>query len=119
MGPKIIDSSVKKRMKAALKDIQDGKFAKAWVRQYKTGYKQYNKLLKDGEKHGIEKVGTRLRSMMPWMQNRTVKGAQAAYYVAGEFSKPLGQVLGQAVFLCPKISSNRATIPKRRCLRES
>ena len=79
VGPKIIDSSVKKRMKAALKDIQDGKFAKAWVRQYKTGYKQYNKLLKDGEKHGIEKVGTRLRSMMPWMQKRTVKGAQAAY----------------------------------------
>ncbi len=78
-GMKIIDSSVKKRMKAALKDIQDGKFAKAWVRQYKTGYKQYNKLLKDGEKHGIEKVGTRLRSMMPWMQKRTVKGAQAAY----------------------------------------
>ena len=36
VGPKIIDSSVKKRMKAALKDIQDGKF-KAWVRQYKTG----------------------------------------------------------------------------------
>ena len=34
---------------------------------------------KDGEKHGIEKVGTRLRSMMPWMQKRTVKGAQAAY----------------------------------------
>jgi len=24
-------------------------------------------------------VGTRLRSMMPWMQKRTVKGAQAAY----------------------------------------
>jgi len=79
VGPKIIDSSVKKRMKAALKDIQNGKFAKAWVRQYKTGYKQYNKLLKDGEKHSIEKVGGRLRSMMPWMQKRTVKGAQAAY----------------------------------------
>ena len=79
VGPKIIDSSVKKRMKAALKDIQDGKFAKAWVREYKGGYKQYNKLLKAGEKHNIEKVGSRLRSMMPWMQKRTVKGAQAAY----------------------------------------
>ena len=62
-----------------LKDIQDGKFAKAWVREYKGGYKQYNKLLKAGEKHNIEKVGSRLRSMMPWMQKRTVKGAQAAY----------------------------------------
>ena len=79
IGPKIIDASVKKRMKEALKDIQSGKFAKAWVREYKGGYKQYNKLLKAGERHNIEKVGTRLRSMMPWMQKRIVKGAQAAY----------------------------------------
>ncbi len=79
MGPKIIDSGVKKRMKEALANIQNGKFAKAWVREYKGGYKQYNKLLKAGEKHNIEKVGSRLRSMMPWMRKRTVKGAQAAY----------------------------------------
>ena len=79
MGPKIIDASVKKRMKEALANIQNGKFAKAWVREYKGGYKQYNQLLKAGEKHNIEKVGTRLRSMMPWMRKRTVKGAQAAY----------------------------------------
>jgi ketol-acid reductoisomerase len=32
VGPKIIDASVKKRMKAALKDIQSGKFAKDWVK---------------------------------------------------------------------------------------
>jgi ketol-acid reductoisomerase len=34
VGPKIIDASVKKRMKAALKDIQSGKFAKGWVAEY-------------------------------------------------------------------------------------
>ena len=39
VGPKIIDASVKKRMKAALKDIQSGKFAKDWVKEYKGGYK--------------------------------------------------------------------------------
>ena len=66
-------------MKAALKDIQTGKFAKDWVREYKGGYKRYNALLKKGEKHGIEKVGGRLRSMMPWMKKRSTKGAQAAY----------------------------------------
>ncbi|MBR89913.1 MAG: ketol-acid reductoisomerase [Verrucomicrobiales bacterium] len=79
VGPKIIDASVKKRMKMALKEIQNGKFAKGWVKEYETGYKRYNKLLKDGEKHGIEKVGSRLRGMMPWMKKRKVKGAQAAY----------------------------------------
>ena len=79
VGPKIIDASVKKRMKAALKDIQSGKFAKGWVREYNGGYKKYNALLKAGEKHPIEKVGQRLRSLMPWMKKRSVKGVQAAY----------------------------------------
>jgi ketol-acid reductoisomerase len=79
VGPKIIDASVKKRMKAALKDIQSGKFAKGWIAEYKGGYKKYNALLKAGEKHSIEKVGERLRGLMPWMKKRSIKGAQAAY----------------------------------------
>src|SRR5438552_3856159 len=79
VGPKIIDASVKKRMKTALKDIQSGKFAKGWIAEYKKGYKKYNALLKKGERHSIEKTGARLRGLMPWMQKRSIKGAQAAY----------------------------------------
>src|SRR5262245_42171554 len=79
VGPKIIDAGVKKRMKAALKDIQTGKFAKDWVKEYQSGYKRYNALLNRGAKHPIEKTGERLRAMMPWMQKRKIKGAQAAY----------------------------------------
>jgi ketol-acid reductoisomerase len=79
VGPKIIDASVKKRMKAALKDIQNGKFAKDWVREYQTGYKRYNALLKAGEKHPIEKTGAKLRALMPWMQKRNTGGSQASY----------------------------------------
>jgi len=79
VGPKIIDASVKKRMKAALKDVQSGKFARGWVSEYKGGYKKYNALLKKGERHPIEKVGARLRGLMPWMKKRSVKGVQAAY----------------------------------------
>jgi ketol-acid reductoisomerase len=79
VGPKIIDAGVKKRMKAALKDVQSGKFAKGWIKEYQTGYKNYHALLKKGEKHSIEKVGERLRSLMPWMKKRSVKGVQAAY----------------------------------------
>lgn len=79
VGPQIVDKSVKKRMKEALNDIQSGKFAKGWVRQYKTGYKKYNALLKKGEQHSIEKVGKRLRGMMPWMQKKSIKGVQASY----------------------------------------
>jgi ketol-acid reductoisomerase len=79
VGPKVIDASVKKRMKAALKDVQSGKFAREWVKEYEGGYKKYHALLKAGEKHPIEKVGARLRGMMPWIQKKNLKGAQAAY----------------------------------------
>src|SRR5216117_3561101 len=79
LGPKIIDAGVKKRMKAALKDVQNGKFAKGWIREYQTGYKKYKALLKKGENHSIEKVGARLRGLMPWMKKRSIKGAQAPY----------------------------------------
>ena len=79
VGPKIVDARVKKRMKAALKDIQSGRFAKGWVKEYQSGYKRYHALLKKGERHSIEKVGARLRSLMPWMKKHSVKGVQAAY----------------------------------------
>ena len=79
VGPKIIDAGVKKRMKAALKDIQNGKFAKDWVKEYEGGYKKYNALLKAGTKHPIEKTGARLRSMMSWIKKREMGGAQASY----------------------------------------
>ena len=79
VGPKIIDAGTKKRMKAVLKDIQSGKFAKGWVKEYEGGYKTYNQLLADGEKHPIEKTGAKLRSMKPWLAKRNLKGAQASY----------------------------------------
>jgi ketol-acid reductoisomerase len=79
VGPRIIDASVKKRMKAALKEIQNGRFAKGWVREYQGGHRRYKALLERGAKHPIESVGARLRSLMPWMRKRSIKGAQAAY----------------------------------------
>jgi ketol-acid reductoisomerase len=79
VGPKIIDKSVKVRMKKALKDIQSGKFAKDWVKEYEGGYKKYNALLKAGTKHPIEKTGARLRGMMSWIKKRETGGAQASY----------------------------------------
>ncbi|MDD5263136.1 MAG: ketol-acid reductoisomerase [Methylacidiphilales bacterium] len=79
VGPKIIDAKVKKHMKEALKDIQSGKFAKKWIKEYKGGYKKYNSLLKKGAKHPIEKTGARLRSLMPWIGKKNISGAQAAY----------------------------------------
>ena len=79
VGPKIIDAGTKKRMKAVLKDVQSGKFAREWIAEDRKGRKKYNTLLKKGEKHGIEKTGERLRGLMPWIKKRNLKGAQASY----------------------------------------
>jgi ketol-acid reductoisomerase len=79
VGPKIIDASVKKRMKAALKNIQNGTFAKNWIKEYESGYKRYKALLNAGQQHPIEKTGVRLRALMPWIKRKNIRGVQAAY----------------------------------------
>ena len=63
-GPRLIDDSVKKRMKNILDEIQSGQFADEWIKENKSGRPNYNKLLKDGENHPIEDIGQTLRSMM-------------------------------------------------------
>jgi ketol-acid reductoisomerase len=78
-GPRIINKAVRAEMKQVLKEIQNGKFARGWIREAKTGRKKYHKLLKAGTKHPIEKTGARLRGLMPWIGKRNLGGAQAAY----------------------------------------
>ncbi len=78
-GPRVINASSRKAMKAILKDIQSGKFTKNWVKEYKAGCPNYKNYIAEGEKHPIEKTGQRLRALMPWVKKRNIKGAQAAY----------------------------------------
>ena len=79
VGPTIIDNATKNKMKRALKRIQNGQFAEEWIKENKKGQKTFNKLRKEGAEHGIEKVGKRLRGLMPWIKKRSTKGAQASY----------------------------------------
>jgi ketol-acid reductoisomerase len=66
VGPKIIDQAVQKRMMAALREIRSGKFARDFIQEMKTGGRRSAKLLRESEKHPIEKVGARLRGLMSW-----------------------------------------------------
>jgi ketol-acid reductoisomerase len=66
-GKKIIDAKTKERMKEILKDIQTGKFAKQWMDENKNGQKNFLKMRKELADHPIEKVGKKLRSLMPWI----------------------------------------------------
>ena len=66
-GKKIINSQTKEKMKEILKDIQSGKFAKQWMEENKNGQKNFLKMRKELADHPIEKVGKKLRDLMPWI----------------------------------------------------
>jgi ketol-acid reductoisomerase len=66
VGPKIIDRTVRKRMKRALVEIRSGRFARGFIREMKRGRKRYVKLLRAADRHPIETVGRRLRRRMAW-----------------------------------------------------
>ncbi len=71
VGPKIIDKSVKDRMKQALADIQSGAFAKGWRAEYEGGMKNFKRLYETDFNHGVETTGRKLRAMMPWLNAKT------------------------------------------------
>ncbi|WP_317372062.1 ketol-acid reductoisomerase [Helicobacter canis] len=66
-GPRVINTESKKAMKEILKDIQEGRFAKDFILEKKAGYARMNAERKNLNAHKIEKVGGRLRAMMPWI----------------------------------------------------
>ncbi|MCM8775698.1 MAG: ketol-acid reductoisomerase [Candidatus Omnitrophica bacterium] len=67
-GKKVIGPASRKAMKKILKDVQSGKFAKEWIQENRKGRPKFNKLRADCDNHEIEKVGERLRSMMPFIK---------------------------------------------------
>ena len=63
VGPKVIDQNVRKNMTRILKDIQSGKFAKSWTEDREKTAKQLDAMIKEFEKHPIEKVGKDIRKL--------------------------------------------------------
>jgi ketol-acid reductoisomerase len=66
VGPRIIDARVQREMRAVLRDIRSGKFARQFIREMRTGRKRYRKLRKAADGRRIEKVGRGLRALMTW-----------------------------------------------------
>ena len=72
-GPRLIDDSVKARMKEVLADIQSGRFARDWVLENQAGQPSFKAMRRQTAQHPIEEVGEKLRAMMPWIaKNRLV-----------------------------------------------
>ena len=72
-GPRIVTEETRRVMRAMLADIQSGKFADEWMAEHQAGKPTFKRLEAAGREHLIERVGERLRAMMPWLgKNRLV-----------------------------------------------
>jgi ketol-acid reductoisomerase len=76
-GPRLIDETVRERMRAVLGDIQDGTFADRWVAENETGRNEFEQLRAADRDHQIEQVGARLRAQMPFLNPVEVQAGQA------------------------------------------
>jgi ketol-acid reductoisomerase len=72
-GPKIVTEETKYVMHQMLKDIQDGTYAESWIEENEAGRPWFNEQRLKEQDHLIEKVGSDLREMMPFINPVTIK----------------------------------------------
>jgi ketol-acid reductoisomerase len=66
-GPRIVTHQTKAEMKRVLEDIQSGRFTRDWMLENKVNQASFRATRRRNAEHPIEKVGERLRAMMPWI----------------------------------------------------
>jgi ketol-acid reductoisomerase len=66
-GARVITAQAKENMKAVLTDIQNGQFAKGFIEDNQNGFPEFYKMREENGNHQIEKVGSELRKMMPFV----------------------------------------------------
>jgi ketol-acid reductoisomerase len=76
-GPRIITAETKAEMKRVLADIQGGRFVQRFIMDNRMGNPEMKASRKLQAEHQIEKTGTELRAMMPWIaKNKLVDKAK-------------------------------------------
>jgi len=72
-GPEVINETSRAAMRAALKRIQTGEYAKSFILEGQLNYPSMTARRRLTAEHPIEQVGAKLRAMMPWLaKNRLV-----------------------------------------------
>jgi ketol-acid reductoisomerase len=82
-GPKIVTPEVRAAMNRILSDIQSGAFAREWIAECRAGARRFQALRHEGMEHPIERVGARLRAMMPWTEEGRAAASAGAVQEAG------------------------------------
>jgi ketol-acid reductoisomerase len=71
-GPRVVNAETKAEMKRILGDIQSGRFTRDWMLENKVNQTSFKATRAKLAEHDIEKVGARLREMMPWIKQRAL-----------------------------------------------
>jgi len=66
-GEKVINDESRRAMREALKNIQNGEYAKRFILEGQTNYPEMTARRRLNAAHPIEKTGAKLREMMPWI----------------------------------------------------
>ncbi len=77
-GPRIVTAETRAEMGRILDEIRSGAFADEWIAESESGRENYRRLQQEGKDHPVELVGSRLRAMMPWINQGKTKVADAS-----------------------------------------
>ena len=66
-GPRVITDETRAAMRKILDEIQSGEFAKEWIAENRAGGENFDRMRSESADSQIEKVGSDLRGMMPWI----------------------------------------------------
>ena len=67
-GPRVVNAQTKETMRAILRDIQTGEYAKSFILENRAGAPTLLSRRRLMAEHEIEVVGEKLRAMMPWIK---------------------------------------------------
>ena len=76
-GEQVVGDATRAAMKRTLADIQNGTFAREWIKENKDGGYNFASLREREQQHPIEIVGAQLRGMMSWLPKEGKKPAEA------------------------------------------
>jgi ketol-acid reductoisomerase len=71
-GPRIVTDATRNEMRKMLAEIRDGTYARTWIGENAAGRTAFNATRAREQEHQIERVGARLRAMMPFLDPVTV-----------------------------------------------
>jgi ketol-acid reductoisomerase len=66
-GERVVGEPARRAMSALLAQIQDGSFAQEWTQEHAANKPRFRAFKQAAKEHPIERVGARLRGLMPWL----------------------------------------------------